>query len=142
MPILEDIRQFVNLIPAELKENRGLFEFSFVVAERKDFLARQKLEYQAKFRIDENQMIIKFTELLKESGSGISSTEMSPGFGFKKETYKLGAGGREGTIEEQSNFFVKKYDYRFDFKNIRSKIEEKCLSAGYKFTYQITPIGF
>lgn len=141
MTLVEDIRQFIGSIPAELKENRGLFEFSFVIAERKAFLSRQKLEYQAKFRIDEINKVIKFTELLKESGSGLSSTAISPGFGFKKETYKLGAGGREGTIEEQSNLFGKKYEYRFDFKNIRSEIEKKCLLAGYKFTYQITPFG-
>ncbi|MHB8159666.1 MAG: hypothetical protein ACYDGS_04125 [Thermoleophilia bacterium] len=53
---------------------------------------------------------IRFSEMLKESGSGVSGGggfdgDMSPGFGFKKETYKTGAGPREGTIEEQSTLF-------------------------------------
>jgi hypothetical protein len=136
----EIIKQFVLTIPAEFKENRGIYEFGFVVSERKSFLSRQKLEYQAKFKIDEAAKIFSFSELLKESGSGISSGESSPGFGFKTESYKIGGKKREGSIEEQSNLFGKKYNYQFDFKTIRAKIESLALQEGYKFVYQIMPV--
>jgi hypothetical protein len=141
MNLSENIQQYILTIPAEIKENRGLFDFSFVVAERKSFLSRQKLEYKAKFRIDEVNKIVHFSEMLRESGAGLSSGEVSPGFGFKAESYKLNGKGREGTIEEQSNLFGKKYEYKFDFKTIHSRIEDKALNSGYKFAYQILPLN-
>jgi len=84
--------------------------------------------------------------MLKESGSGFSTgggldDGISTGFGFKKEVYKTGTGGREGTIEEQSRLFGKDYSYKFEFKGIRKKIEELAQSSGYTFKYQITSIG-
>ena len=80
--------------------------------------------------------------MLKESGSGVSTGgdfESSPGFGFKTETYKTGGTGREGNIEQQSSLFGKKYEYRFDFKTIRAKIEELAKAEGYQFELQLLP---
>lgn len=117
-----------------------------VIAERKALLSKKKLEYIAKFRIDDGTKSIRFSEMLKESGSGISSgggidSDMSPGFGFKKESYKTGAGPREGTIEEQSTLFGKQYEYRFDFKEIRGGMEKIAADNGFSFGYSITPSG-
>ena len=82
-------------------------------------MTKQKLIYSAKFRVDEGNREVRFTEMLKESGAGMSSggidSGMSSGFGFKKESYNTLSGPREGTIEEQSNLFGKKYEYKFDF---------------------------
>jgi hypothetical protein len=141
MALYDEISAFAGTIPAELKEKKGVCELSFVVAERKAFLSRQKLEFQAKFRIDDENKLVKYTEMLKESGSGMSSGDTSPGFGFKKETYNTTKKGREGSIEEQSSLFGKKYDYRYDFKTIREKIKELAQNAGYKFEYRITSMG-
>ncbi|MHB8859036.1 MAG: hypothetical protein ACYC6Z_06085 [Thermoleophilia bacterium] len=128
MSVIEDIKKIADGIagpsgaPAELKEKKGVWTMKAVIAERKAFLSKKKLEYIAKFRIDDATKTIRFSEMLKESGSGLSSggggfdSGMSPGFGFKKETYRTGAGPREGTIEEQSSLFGKDYDYKFDFK--------------------------
>ena len=55
---------------------------------------------------------------------GGSDDDISPGLGFKATKYKSGAGGREETIEEQSELFGKSYEYRFDFKKIRNQFEE------------------
>lgn len=82
--------------------------------------------------------------MLKESGYGLSGGGdfgSSPGFGFKKETYKTWGGAREGAIEEQSDLFGEKYSYNFDFKAIREAIEKKVQEAGFAFKYQITFIG-
>jgi hypothetical protein len=141
MAIQDKIELFARTIPAELKEKKGVYELSFVVAERKAFLSRQKLEYKAKFRVDDEKKLVKFTEQIKESGSGVSSVDTSPGFGFKKETYDTRKKEREGSIEEQSSLFGKKYEYKFDFKTVREKIKELAAGAGYEFTYQITSIG-
>ena len=139
--LTEQIRQLALNIPAEFVCRDGLCELSFVVAERKAFLTRQKLEYRAKFRIDDASRRIKFTEQLKESASGVSTGDSTPGFGFKTETYRIQGKERLGSVDEQSNLFGKKYNYNFDFKNIRPRIEQMAVAAGYDFNYQITPAG-
>ncbi len=139
--LTEQIRQLALNIPAELVCLNGLYERNFVVAERKAFLTRQKLEYRAKFRIDDGNRLIKFNEQLKESASGLSAGDPTPGFGFKTESYRIQGKERLGSIEEQSSLFGKKYNYNFDFKNIRTRIEQMALAAGYDFKYQITPVG-
>lgn len=143
--LLEDIKKILAEFPGEVKEKDGLYSFEFVVAERKAFLTRKKLTYKTKFRVDDNSKEVKFTEMLKESGWGISSgggmDDMSPGFGFKKEVYKSGMSGREGTIEEQSNLFGKKYEYKVDYAKIRKAIKAKAEEAEYKFDYSITGVG-
>ena len=142
--LFDQIKEYVKSLPAELKEKGGIWELKQVVAERKVFLSKQKLEYQAKFRIDDSKKTVKFTEMLKEASSGLSTggdMDSSPGFGFNAGVVKTGLGGREGTIVEQSTLFGKKYEYSFDFKMIRSKIEELANSAGYEFKYQLTSMG-
>lgn len=123
-----------------ITEKKGLYTLERVVAERKSFLCRKKLLYRAKFRIVEEKKEVHFTELLKESGFGLSSgsgdTEMSPGFGFRKETYKTGLGPREGSIEEQSTLFGKQYTYTFDFSTVRKAVESAAQAAGYTFQWK------
>jgi hypothetical protein len=129
-------------IGATLKEKNGLYNLEVSIAERKAFLARKKLTYKASFRIDSANKILHFSEMLKESGFGFTSSgdDMSPGFGFKVETYNTLGKARTGTIEEQSNLFGKKYQYKFDYKSIRQKIEKLSKDLGYKFAYQILPV--
>jgi hypothetical protein len=141
MTLLSTIQEFAKTIPADIKELKGIQELTFTVAERKAFLSTQKLQYVAKIRILDDQKLVRFAEMLKESGAGISTGsdfDSSPGFGFKTETYKTGGAGREGSIEEQSNLFGKKYEYRFDFKTIRGKIEELAQAEGYQFQQKLT----
>jgi hypothetical protein len=93
--ILDDLKNYALSIGAEMKEKKGVHEFSLTIAERKGFLTRKRLTYAAKFRIDDGAGEIRFSEMLKESGSGISAgggldDGGSPGFGFKKEVYKSG----------------------------------------------------
>ena len=141
--LLDDIKTIVAAIPAQLKEKNGLYSIEFTVAERKAFLSTKKLAYRAVFRIDEVKKEVRFSEMLKESSSGISSgtDDISPGFGFKAETYKTGIGPREGCIAEQSALFGKKYNYSFDYSKIRKDIEAAAVKAGYGFKYQITTVG-
>jgi hypothetical protein len=141
--LVDEIREFVGGIPATLKEKRGIYSVEFTLAERRVFLSKKKLTYSAKFRVDEDRKELRFTEMLKESGSGMSSgdSDVGPGFGFKKETYKTGTGPRKGSIEEQSELFGAQYSYTFDFSKVRASIEEKAVKAGYAFKYRITPLG-
>ena len=141
--LIDEIKKIVAGIPSELKEKKGVFSFEFTIAERKAFLSTKKLIYGAKFRLDETKKELRFTEMLKESGSGVSSgsDDFGPGFGFKAGTYKSGMGGREGNIKEQSDLFGKQYSYSFDYSKIRTAIETEAAKAGYSFKYQITSMG-
>jgi hypothetical protein len=140
---VDEIEKFVERIPASLKEKRGVYSVEFTVAERRVFLSKKKLTYSARFRVDEDKKELRFTEMLKESGSGVSSGDsgFGPGFGFKKESYKTGTGPRQGSIEEQSKLFGAQYSYTFDFSEVRTFIESETVKAGYAFKYQITPLG-
>lgn len=138
MTLMEDIQDFAGSIPADFKEKKGSGELSFVIAERKAFLSKEKLTYQAKFRVDDKEKTVKFTEMLKENSSGMEN----PGMSFKTESFKTGKGGQlESVIEQQASQFGKKYDYQFDFKTIRGKIEALAQAAGYDFQYQLTAKG-
>lgn len=146
--MLDEAQAYAKEFGADLNEKKGVWDFSKTIAERKAFLSKKKLTYTAKFRIEEDSKTLKFTEMLAEKGSGLSSgggydsdMGMSPGFGFKTETYKSSKGGREGSIQEQSNLFGKDYSYNFDYKEVRTKFEELAKKSGYQFKYQITPIG-
>jgi hypothetical protein len=141
--LMEEIAKLAATIPAALQEKRGLYTIEFVIAERKAFLSKKKLTYRAQFRVDDEKKELRFTERLKESGSGVSagSEDLGPGFGFKKEAYKTGAGPREGTIEEQSRLFGKQYSISFDVAKIRASIEALATRAGYAFAYQLTARG-
>ena len=145
MSMTDELKNVVKGIPSEIKEKKGIYSFEVQIAERKALLSKQKLIYSAKFRIDDGNREVRFTEMLKESGAGLSSggsdIEMSPGFGFKKESYNTLSGPRAGTIEEQSSLFGKKYEYRFDFGGIRRIFESKAKEQGYRFTYKVTDAG-
>jgi hypothetical protein len=137
-PLAEAIRRLFAACPAQFFEQKGTVSVECVVAERNAFLAKKKLVYRSTYRIDETRREVRFTEMLKESGFGISGGgdfEDTPGIGFKKESYNTLSGAREGVIEEQSNFFGKQYTYTFDFKAIRGAVEKKVREAGFAFVY-------
>lgn len=140
MDVREEIRNIVEAIPAVLNEKKGIFSFSVTVAERRTLLNRQKLVYGARFRIDDGTRELVYSEMLKEKGFGLGigggAEGMSPGYGFKKSAYKTGMGPREETIEEQSSLLDKKYNYTFDFGEIRKRIQAAAAAAGYAFTYR------
>ncbi len=141
MTLINRILEYTKSIPAEVKESKGIHQLTAIIAERKAFLSTQKLQYVAKFHIAEDQKQVRFCEMLKESGAGVSTggdLDSSPGFGFKTETYKSGSSGREGSIEQQSSLFGKRYEYRFDYKIIRGKIEELAQEEGYQFLIKLS----
>jgi hypothetical protein len=143
--IIDEIKRSLDNYNGKWNEKKGLWDYSTILAERKAFLSKKKLTYSLRIRIDEGAKAVKFSEMLLEAGSGLSSGGdfeggMSTGFGVKTESYNTFGGARKGTIEEQSSLFGKDYSYQFDFKTIRVKVEEVVKKAGYKFEYQILPV--
>lgn len=141
MAIIDEIKKVCEEFGGTVKGDKDVCSIEVLLAERKVFLSRKKLTYSAKVKINEAEKTVDFSELLKETGFGLSSgggdMEMSSGFGFKKETYNTFGGARKGTIEEQSKLFGKDYSYKFDYASIRNKIDEIVQKNGYKFVYKI-----
>lgn len=139
MALIDDIKGMAGSIGAELKEKKGAYTLTLVVAERKAFLSKKRLEYVARFKVDDTAGELRFSEMLKETGAGVSSgvDDISPGFGFKAGTYKTGSGPREGSITEQSDYFGKEYAYSFDWGTIRDWMEQAAGAYGYSFSYTV-----
>ena len=116
-----------------VEQNDGTLKLELKVAERKVFLSKKTLTYRAKLRVDDVYRVVKLFETLKETGLGVSSgdSEMSPGIGFKVETYKTTGKQRQGTIEELSKLFGKDYKYSFDYSTVRKMVEQEANKMGY-----------
>ncbi len=117
-----------------VKEEKYGFSFNKLIAERKVFLSKKKLEYSGKVKIDEEAKEVVFSDMLKESGSGLS---MDSGVGFSATTYSSGLQGRSGDIAEQSKLFGKKYEYSFNYEELREKVKGISTEEGYTFKYSI-----
>ena len=141
------VQDYAKSIGAELKDKKGVWELSMIVAERKAFLSKKKLTYTAKFRIDDEAKTVVFSEYLAEKGSGFSSGGgdfdggMSTGMGFSKTSYNTSKDGISGSIQEQSNLFGKQYTYDFKYDEVRTTIEDMSLKSGYEFEYKVLPFG-
>ena len=143
--LMDEIKKALNYPEGKWNEKKGVWDYSAVIAERKTFLAKRKLTYNAKLRIDENAKVVKFSEMLIESGSGFSSggdldNSMTTGFGIKTESYNTFGGTRKGTIAEQSTLFGKDYSYQFDYKEAGLQVKVIVEKAGFTFEYQILPV--
>ena len=147
--LIEEIKRIASEIPAQLKEDKGLFTLECNVGEKRVLITRQRYVYSAKFRIDEKKKEVRFTEMLKESDFGISmgaDAVDSLGFGFlKKGTNQTEAapkeGPKEGTSREPSEPSDKDESHTIDFSRIRSMIEAAAVEAGYTFKYKLTSFG-
>lgn len=135
------IRERAKALTVELVPQKdGSLKLEKVIAERKSFLSKKKLTYTCRLRVDETARQVRFFEMLKESGFGVSSgggDEMDSGFGFKKETYSTSGKGRSGTVEEQSRLFGKDYSYTFDFGGFREAVRQAAEHAGYAFELKL-----
>jgi len=148
MDIKESVKKIADGLGRKISGKGNVLSCEATITERKVFLSKKKLTYAFKVKVDDEAKTIRFTEMLKEAGSGFSTggggldSEMSTGFGFKKETYNTMSGVREGTIEESSKLFGKTCEYKFDYSKARKQIEAIAEEAGYKFDYSVLSTGF
>ena len=123
----------------DLRHKGSHYTLEKVLSERKVFLSKRKLTYAARIEVDEPAHTIMLSEQLKEVGSGVGGGDagLSPGFGFKKETYRTDRTTRQGTIEEQSRLLGSRYDYHFDYATIRTRIEVIAHETGYRVEHRL-----
>lgn len=136
-----ELEQLAQKFGLTLETKRGKIHLDKVVAERKSFLFKKKLRYSAQVEIDESTKQVHFSERLMEKGSGMQAGDLdTPGFGFKKTTYKSGGGGLSGSIVEQSKMLGAEYGYTFDLGEVRTSIEWLAKNNGYAFAYHILSV--
>jgi len=141
--VADEIRSYLAQEGAKVGGKGTSGDAKLVIAEQKSFLSKKSVEYSAKFKVDDGERAVRFFEMLKESGSGMSGGgpgDIGGGWGFSKETYKTG-GSREGNITEQGALLGKKYAFTFDYARIRERIQGIATEHGYRFDCQITPKG-
>ncbi len=145
MAVAEEIRSYLSSQVGAKVDGKGQSgEIKIIIAQQKSFLSKKTVEYSAKFKVQEDERAVRFFEMLKESGSGMSggdAGDVGGGWGVSKETYKTGAGGREGGIEAQGSLLGNKYAFTFDYARIRNDVQGIAERSGYRFDYQITPKG-
>jgi len=143
MSLADDLAAASTTLPVRLtRQKDGSLGGEAVLAERKAFLSRKKLAYKCKARVDETARTVRFWEMLVEKGSGLSSggiDDMSPGFGFKKGTYKTGGKELSGGIEEASRLFGKDYTYQWDYAALRGALRSTAEAEGYAFETVLNP---
>ncbi len=138
--VLEKTTERIRDIPGNFEDKKEVYCLDCVIAERKAFLSKQKLTYTARFRVDDNNKEVTFTEMLKEQKSGLGaggSDDLGPGLSFRTSKVSSSAQGLEGVVDQQATLFGKKYDYTFDYKKVRSAVKEAAESEGYSFSYRI-----
>jgi len=141
MPLTEDINKLAANLSLNIREAQGIHHINVIVADCKSYNSRQKLEYRARFRINETEKAVKFTEALQESEVGFSSGSPLSRAGFKADTFDIRNISVKVSIEDQTTLFEKRYTYSYDFSSIRDQIEVLTDKAGYRFKYQITTVG-
>lgn len=145
MALADEIRSYLSgQVGAKVDGKGPSGEVKIVLAQQKSFLSKKTVEYSAKFKVEEDERVVRFFEMLKESGSGMSAGDaggVGGGWGVSKETYKTGASGREGDIEAQGSLLGKKYAFTLDYGKIRKDVQGMAERSGYRFDYKITPKG-
>jgi hypothetical protein len=145
MALVEEIKSYFSQGVGATVGGKGQSgEARFIVAEQKSFLSKKTVEYSAKFKVFDDDRVVRFFEMLKESGSGMSAGDagdVGGGWGVSKGTYKSGFDGREGTIESQGSLLGNKYAFTFDYARIRTTVQAIAEQHGYRFDYQVLPKG-
>ena len=144
MEVADEIRSYLDgEVGAKVGGKGQSGDAKLIIAEQKSFLSKKTVEYSAKFKIQDDDHVVRFFEMLKESGSGMSASDgdVGGGWGVSKGTYKSGVGGRDGGIEAQGSLLGNKYAFTFDYARIRTAVQEIAERHGYRFDYQLTPKG-
>lgn len=144
MGVIDEIRLYLEGEAGAKVDGKGQGgSATLVLVQQKSFLSKKTVEYVAKFKVQEDDHVVRFFEMLKESGSGMSAGDgdVGGGWGVSKGTYKSGLGGLEGGIEAQGSLLGNKYGFTFDYARIRTAVKAIAESHGYRFEYQLTPKG-
>ena len=136
--VVAELRRLADAWGFEWGQRGDVITLKRVIAEHSAFMATARLEYQARVRVDDARWEVHFTELLKESGSGLTSGDddgMSPGFGIQKTSYNTATDGIQEAIEDQVARYGKKFTIDFRYDLVRDQVKSIADIAHYAFRY-------
>ena len=135
MSLVDELKNLAEDLSATWRQRgKDRYIMRKTLAERKVLLAKKKLVYTATFRLKERKNELIFSERLTETSGGLIGMM---GSDCKLESWNTLSGAREGSIEQQSTLFGKRYDYTFNYGRIREQVQEICERHGYHFQYRI-----
>jgi hypothetical protein len=134
--LIKALEEMAASLGGSLKEKKGVYILEAVLAERKAFLSKKKATYVARFRVDEQAREVRYSERLVASGSGLSGGDA--GVSFSTETYKTGSGPMEGQIRERIAGLGPKFDLRFDYDQVRQRLEALAQGQGYRLVHALS----
>ncbi len=104
-------------------------EIASVPADANWMIGKKKVTYSACLLADAASRTVVFWEMLKESGFGLSSL-----FSFKVETYRSDGKTISGNVKEVGyGPGGKVLDYKWDYSQVRSLVENEAQKAGWSF---------
>jgi len=87
MAILEAMQRMAKDRGATLSEKKGLYTFRLLIAERKAFLSKKRLEYIARFRIDDGSREVRFSDKVDELSNEGEAYLRSTGWNYRIPTW-------------------------------------------------------
>ena len=139
--ILTELGKLAQAWQFEWRQKADQVILSRVVAEQKALMATGQLTYEARIRIDDARREVRFTELLKESRSGMSSggdDDFGPsGFGVQRTSYNSRTDTVQDSIEEQAARYRSKYPLDFRYDAVSPQVRGIAETAGYTLAYGV-----
>jgi hypothetical protein len=132
-PLADQLKELAAVHGLSWQLKHGAVVAEKVLAERTAFMSTAKLVYQAKFTVDDTAREVRFRELLKETGAGLSNDDDTMS-GVSMGSYRIG-GGMAGDIAEQAARYGALYAITFDYAGWRDQVKARTEAAGYRFSY-------
>lgn len=136
--LVAEVRRYADAVGLTVQQSPQQLTLERVVAERKAFLSSARLEYRATISLDDARRTARITELLKESGAGLTSGGgddgdfgSTSGFGFQKSTYNTRTDGIAESIEEQAATLGARYAPGFPYRDVKPMLARICAAIGY-----------
>ncbi len=142
-PMIGQIAAFAHAWQLAFDQVGDRITLTRVVAERKAFLSTARLKYLATITLDAAGGELRFSEMLKESGAGLTSGGddgdfgSTSGFGFQKTSYNTRTDTIADSIEEQARSLGAKYANQFPYREIRIQVNRIAEAGGYAFRYGV-----
>jgi hypothetical protein len=138
----EAIRKVFHGRGATFTDRDGVLAVEVPIAERRSLLSRRRLTYSARFRVDEQRRVVRFTEMLKEAGWGLpgSGALGGPGLGVEVRTWKSGRAPREERIDAQARDLAGRFELSFDLGANRAAVRKALGDVGYALEYHVLSV--
>ncbi|NLK19089.1 MAG: hypothetical protein GX310_04800 [Synergistaceae bacterium] len=121
------MRTIRNLITGNADDSRragGLYEVTSVLAEKESFFSTGKLNFSAKFRVNETDKEVIYNEALIEKIMGLEA-------GFGRGFSRFGPGPQKAEPAKKPE------GYTFRFRQIREAVKKAVEEEGYTFRHHL-----